>query len=411
MNFNIDIVFIITHHILLKHNNYIYQNIKNNNYFIEIMIYDYSDPLNNIKNYYFTLQKILKIAILRKYKNIMVLQSDILLKNDWINSLNTIINNELGVINNNFSIIWLQSEQQYFTDFQLNEINNKQYYRFNLIDSKNDKMTLTYGNDGLIISDKIYIKLYNQIKEKINSVNIEDINTIISYSCINTDSFIIYPNLIINIKKIEPLYNTVYNILLTKKKNYIESNNYKYLNLALKDLLIKNNDITLINNLNIDYINNFYKLKELINQDIINDINDEELIRVYNDYIIPCKLLTSIYNPNHFNIYYNFNKEPLDHFDWLFYKYYYDDLINNDIINNYQDAIYHYLNFGYKEHRFICIEEYLYDKNDNELEQNIKLLNTELFYKDNKTEIDERNLLQYPILYYIKYLYNHINII
>ena len=78
LKYNIDCVFIITPHILINHNNYLYQNIKYDNYFIELLIYDHTDPLNYKKNYFFTLQKILKISIVRKYKNIMVLQSDIL---------------------------------------------------------------------------------------------------------------------------------------------------------------------------------------------------------------------------------------------------------------------------------------------------------------------------------------------
>jgi hypothetical protein len=410
LNYKIDFVFIITPHILLKHNNYLYQNIKMDNYFIETLIYDYSDPLNNLKNYYFTLQKILKIAILRKYNNIMILHSDILFKNNWMNILNSLINTELGIIKNDFSVIWLQSEQEYFTDYQLNEISYKQYYTFNLINDKNNNMTTTFGNDGLIISEKVYMKLYNQIKKNLLSNDINELKLILSYTCTNTNSFILYPNILINIKKIEPLCLEVNKIILNKEKKYIASTNHKYLNPILKNLVIQTCNISLNSSKN-DIINDLNNLKELTSQDIIDEINDENLLKLYNDFIIPYKILNYIYNPNHFNIYYNFNKEIIDHFDWLFYKYYYDDIINNDLINSYEDTMCHYLNYGYKELRYICIDEYLYDKNDNELEQNIKAINIQIFYEENKEKIDNKNLSKKPILYYVKYMYDHIAII
>ena len=127
LNHKLDFVFIITPNLSLKHNNYLYQNIKTDNYFMETLIYDYGDPLNNIKNYFFTIKKILKISIMRKYVNIMILHSNILLKNDWIKTINDLIDKEIQINKNNFGIIWLESEQQYFTDYQLNEINTKKY--------------------------------------------------------------------------------------------------------------------------------------------------------------------------------------------------------------------------------------------------------------------------------------------
>ena len=140
LNHKLDFVFIITPNILLKHNNYLYQNIKTDNYFMEILIYDYNDPLNSIKNYFFTIKKILKIAIMRKYTNIMILHSDILLKNDWINIVNDLIDKEIQINKNNFGMIWLESEQQYFTDYQLNEVNTKRYYTHNLTNYDNKLM-------------------------------------------------------------------------------------------------------------------------------------------------------------------------------------------------------------------------------------------------------------------------------
>ena len=412
LNYNIDFVFIITPHILLKHNNYLYQNIKNDNYFIETLIYDHTDPLNEQKNYYFTLQKILKIAILRKYTNIMIIRSDILFKNNWLNILNSILNTELRIINNNFSLIWLQSEQEYFTDYQLNEINNKQYYRFNLTHDKNNNMTSTYGTNGIIISENIYIKLYYHIKQTLESNNISDFNNILSSVCNNSNSFIIYPNLIINIEKIEPLYFIACKLLLNKEKKNLVSNNYNFLNPVLKTLVIETNNIQLINNLK-DNISDLNYLKQFTDQEIIDEIEEknENLVKIYNDYIIPYKLCNNIYNPNHFNIYHSFNKDIINHFDWIFYKYYYDDLINNDTILNFDDAMTHYLNNGYKELRFICIDEYLYDKHDSELNEQIKQIDIELIYQQNKKQIDEKNLSKKPIIYYIKYIYNHISIV
>ena len=411
-NYNIDFVFIITPHILLKHNNYLYQNIKLDNYFIETLIFDHTDPLNVQKNYFFTLQKILKVAIIRKYSNIMVIQSDILFKNNWNTILNSILNIELNVCENDFSLIWLQSSQEYFTDYQLHEISNKQYYRFNLTHDKNNKITATHGNDGLIISSNIFVKLYGYIKQILNNnSNNDDFDNILSTVCLSTNSFIIYPNILINIKKIEPLYSAIYKIVVNKEKKYIMSNNHKYLNSVLKNLVIQTCNMSIINNFKgSDNISELTQLKELTTHEIIDEIEDENLLKLYNDFIIPYKLVNTIYNPNHFNVYYNFNKEVMEHFDWLFYKYYYDDLINNDVISNFEDAMCHYLNYGYKELRFICLDEYLYDKNDGELEENIKQLDINIFYEKHKHEIDIRHLTKKPIIYYIKYLFNHISV-
>lgn len=411
-NYNIDFVFIITPHILLKHNNYLYQNIKLDNYFVETLIFDHTDPLNAQKNYFFTLQKILKVAMIRKYSNIMVIQSDILFKNNWNTILNSILNIELNVCENDFSLIWLQSNQEYFTDYQLHEISNKQYYRFNLTYDKNNKITATYGNDGLIISSNIFVKLYGHIKQVLNNSNSnDDFDNILSTVCLSTNSFVIYPNILINIKKIEPLYSAIYKIVVNKEKKYIMSNNHKYLNSVLKNLVIQTCNMSIINNFKgSDNISELTQLKELTTHEIIDEIDDENLLKMYNDFIIPYKLINTIYNPNHFNVYYNFNKEVMEHFDWLFYKYYYDDLINNDVISNFEDAMCHYLNHGYKELRFICLDEYLYDKNDGELEENIKQLDINIFYEKYKDEIDIRNLTKKPIIYYIKYLFSHITV-
>jgi hypothetical protein len=411
-NFNIDFIFIITPHILFKHNNYLYQNIKNDNYFMETLIYDYAEPLNYKKNYLFTLQKILKIAIIRKYNNIMVLQSDILFKSNWFGILNSILNIELNLKNNDCGIIWLQSKQEYFTDYQLNEISNKQYYRFNLTQDKNNNVTFTHGNDGIIISNNIYIKLYYNIKQILKMDDIESINNVFSYVCANTNSFVIYPNLIISTKSVEPLYSIVYKIIVNKEKKYIMSSNHKYLNPILKNLMIQTCNTSLINNLNsCNGITELSQLKDLTTNDIVEEIEDDEMVKIYNDYIIPYKSISGIYNPNHFNIYYNFNKEIIEHFDWIFYKYYYDDLINNDTIANFEDSMCHYLTHGYKELRFICLDEYLYDKNDSELEEFVKQFDAVDFYEINKKEIDIRNLSKKPIIYYIKYVYQHINAI
>ena len=418
LNYNIDFVFVITPHILLKHNNYLYQNLKIDNYFIETQIYDHTDPLNVEKNYYFTLQKILKIAILRKYNNIMVIQSDILFKNNWMNILNSILTTELGIINDNFGVIWLQSEQEYFTDYQLNEITHKQYYRFNLTYDRNNNNTVTCGNDGLIISHNVYGKLYSQIKHILHNIpshsetNLEtSLTNVLSNICFNTNSFIIYPNLIINTKKLEPLCQTVQKILLNKEKKYVNNNNFNYLNSDLKKIVTETYNASIINKDNNSNIDDLNYLKELTNKDVIDELYDENLLKIYTDYIVPYKIMNNIYNPNHFNVYYSFNKDVMSHFDWLFYKHYYDDLINNDAINSFEDAMYHYISYGYRELRFICIDEYLYDKNDNELEENIKLIDINSFYKINKTEIDEKYLSKKPIIYYIKYVYNHITVV
>ena len=53
LNCKIDFAFIITSNILLKHNNYLNQNIKIDNYFMELSIYDHNEPLNFLKNYYY----------------------------------------------------------------------------------------------------------------------------------------------------------------------------------------------------------------------------------------------------------------------------------------------------------------------------------------------------------------------
>jgi hypothetical protein len=435
LKYNIDCVFIITPHILMKHNNYLYQNIKYDNYFIELLIYDHTDPLNYEKNYFFTLQKILKISIIRKYKNIMVLQSDILFKNNWNTILNEILNCEFKNDEINFGLIWLQSEQTHFTDYQFSEIQNKQFYRFNLLNDENK--TITRGNGCLIIFENIYIKLYKKIKNTFCKMNNSEIKSkitlnydnvfsqikemshndffdnILSETCLNTDSFIIYPNIVIKIKKIEQLYVEICKILINNEKKNVTFKNYDFLNTELKKLIDDNQKTSSLCELKIsDKTSELIFLRDFVNLSILNQLEDDNLIKLYNDYVMPYKLLNSTYNPNHFNVYYNFNKKINDHFDWVFYKYYYDDLINNELISNYDDSMNHYLNFGYKEHRYICLDEYLYDKNDTELNDIISQVNLEKFYEENKIEIDKRSLTKQPIIYYIKYMVNsHITVI
>jgi hypothetical protein len=189
--------------------------------------------------------------------------------------------------------------------------------------------------------------------------------------------------------------------------------NYDFLNEELKKLINNKQKISLVSELKIsEKSSEIIFLRDFVNLNILNQLEDDKLIKLYNDYIVPYKLLNSTYNPNHFNVYYNFNKKINDHFDWFFYKYYYDDLINNELISTYDDSMNHYLNFGYKEHRYICLDEYLYDKNSMEINDTIKQINIEKFYEENKIEIDERNLTKQPIIYYIKYFVNsHITVI
>lgn len=406
LNCKIDFAFIITSNILLKHNNYLNQNIKIDNYFMELSIYDHNEPLNFLKNYYYTIKKILKIAIMRRYNNILILYSNVLLKNDWIQVLNNVINNELQINKNNFGTIWLQSEQKYFTDYQLNEINTKQYYTHNIIKDNVNNLTLTCGHDAVIMSKKIYFNLYKLISEQLLTNNIDDLKSTISYACLNTNSYIIYPNILVNIDNLKPLYNSLYKLKSSKEKK-IQQPNFKYTNVKLRALLMQSH----ISNTNItENINGTFNLEEFKNmcsQEYIDSITDPYQSELFNNYIQPYISKNYIYNPNHFNMYINFNKELIEHFDWEFYKLFYEDLVKNDTITSYEDAMTHYINFGYKELRYICLDEYLYDKLDSELEYNIKLLNTNDYYNKNKEEIDAKGLTIKPIIYYINHEYEN----
>jgi hypothetical protein len=403
LNHKLDFVFIITPNILLKHNNYLNQNIKTDNYFMEILIYDYNDPLNNVKNYFFTIKKILKISIMRKYTNIMILHSEILLKNDWIKNLNDLIEKEIQINKNNFGMIWLESEQFYFTDYQLNEINTKQYYTHNLTTNENSKLSITYGNNGMVISKKVFFNLYRLINENLDTSDPNDLKECFSYACYNVNSYIIYPNVLINIDKLKPLYNELEKIK-NSKETKMSFSKTSIINQRLKTLIYnstKNKQTDTTNIIDLD------ELKKMISDNIISELHDIELLKVHNDYVIPYLKQKLIYNPNYFNVYFNFTKEILQHFDWIFYKYFYEDTLGDENIGSYEDSITHYLFYGYKELRYICIDEYLYDKNDSELEANIKSLQVESYYESNKEEIDKQKLSIRPVIYYIKYDYEN----
>jgi len=401
LNHKLDFVFIITPNISLKHNNYLYQNIKTDNYFMEILIYDYSDPLNHIKNYFFTIKKILKISIMRKYVNIMILHSNILLKNDWIKTINDLIDKEIQINKNNFGIIWLESEQQYFTDYQLNEINTKKYYTHNLTKNENNKYTITYGAHGLIISKNVFYNLYKLINENLNTKNPNNLKECFSYACSNINSYILSPNILITINKLKPLYDELEKIKNSKEKYIYYSNppiNQRLKKLIYNTTKTKHSDVTDLTNLV-----NIEELRKIVSEDIISELHKTNLLKIYNDFFVPYQKQTLIYNPNYFNVYFNFTKEILQHFDWIFYKYFYEDTASNDKIDSYEDCITHYLCCGHNEIRYICIDEYLYDKNDNELEVNIKTLNIDSYYELHQLEIDRHNLSKRPIIYYIKY--------
>lgn len=399
LNNKLDFVFTITPNALLKHNNYIYQKMKTDNCFVEILIYDYNDPLNSVKNYFFTIKKILKIAILRKYTNIMIIYSNILLRNDWIKIVNEIIEKESQT--NNLGLIWLDSEQHYFTKDQLDEINTKQYYTHKLTCNDDNKLTITYGTNGLIISKNIFLDLYKLINENLNSNNLDSLNECLSYACSNTNSYIIYPNVLITIDKLKPLYNQLEKIKKSKetKLNYsrMNANNMYFKNLMHKS---KSSEES-----NTSDIISFDTIKKMITNDVISELQTSNFKKILNDFLIPFLNYNSIYNPNYFNVYFNFTKEVLQHFDWIFYKYFYEDSITNERLESYEDSVSHYLLHGYKELRYFCIDDYLYDKNDAELEINIKLLNIEEYYNENKDKIDQHNLSIKPIIYYIKYDY------
>jgi hypothetical protein len=372
---------------------------------MEFLIYDYNDPLNNIKNYFFTVKKILKIAIMRKYTNIMILHSNILLKNDWIKNINDLIDKEIQINKNNFGIIWLESDQQYFTDYQFNEINTKKYYTHNLTNNNNNKLTITYGNNGMVISKKVFFNLYKLISENLDSIDENDLKECFSYACYNINSYIIYPNVLIAIDKLKPLYNELKKIKNSKEKKN-SYNKTPIINQRLKNLIYNSIKSKQTDDTDMSEIIDFDELKKMINDDIINELHLSDLLKIHNDYLVPFFKQNLIYNPNYFNVYFNFTKEILQHFDWGFYKYFYEDTSKNDKLDTYEDLITHYLFYGHKELRYICIDEYLYDKNDSELEINIKTLNVDDYYITNKDVIDKHNLSKRPIIYYIKYEYD-----
>lgn len=353
LNNKLDFIFIITPNINIKHNNYLYHNIKIDNYYIETLIYDDNKPLDYIRNYYFTIKKILKIAIMRKYSNIMILHSNILLKNDWLNSINSLYEKEIN--DNNFGIIWLESTQNNYTEQQLDEIKQKQYYTHDLSVIDN-KVTFTYGNNGFILSKKIFYNLYKLISENLKIENIDRLKESFSCACANINGFILQPNVVIELEKI---------------RKYID-------------------DITKMND------------KTLIDYSKVSSKKNEQL----DNYIEIYKNISNLsYNPEHFCSYKNFSCNITQYFDWIFYKYFYEDTIDNESINSHCDAIAHYVSIGYKELRYVCLDEYLYDKHDEELNQKIKQLNVQSYYEQNKQKIDEKKLQLRPIIYYIKYDY------
>jgi hypothetical protein len=370
---------------------------------MEILIYDYNDPLNSIKNYFFTIKKILKIAIMRKYTNIMILHSDILLKNDWVNIVNDLIDKEIQINKNNFGMIWLESEQQYFTDYQLNEINTKKYYTHNLTNNENNKLTITYGNHGMIISKKIFFNLYKLINENLDTSDPNDLKECFSYSCYNVNSYIIYPNILMSVDKIKPLYNELKKIK-SSKETIISYGKTSILTQRLKSLIYNS---TKTKQSDVSNVVDFDELRKMVTDDMLSELHGDDLLKIYNDYLVPYLKLNLIYNPNYFNVYFNFTKEILQHFDWVFYKYFYEDTAIDDKIDTYEDSITHYLFYGYRELRYICIDEYLYDKNDSELEVNIKSLQVDSYYESNKEEIDKHNLSIRPVIYYIKHDYEN----
>ena len=402
LNYKLDSVFIITSNYLFKHNTYLYQNIKTDNYFIQILIYDFNDPLNKVKNYFFTLKKILKIAIIRKYSNIMILSDDILFKSDWIVSLNDLINSEINIRKNTFGAIWLESNQKYFTDKQFDEMKYKKYYTHNLININENKYTVTNGKNAIILSKKIFSVLYKYINNKLKSNDISNIESCFSYASseLNLDSYVLYPNIIINMDKIKPLCLEINKLFFEKNNNLVIPNS------NFKSSYGKQNTI-------ISDLNDIIKIKFDVDNIILKNISDLKIIELYYDFVAPYIASDLLYNPNYFNVYFNFNEKISKYFDWIFYKYFYDDLICSNQIQSHNDAIIHYIYYGYKELRYICVDEYVYDKNNKDLELNIKVFNEEFYYKSNKKPIDDYGLSIKPIIYYIKYDYeqNHIKTI
>ena len=203
-------------------------------------------------------------------------------------------------------------------------------------------------------------------------------------------------------------------IELIKHKNTNKKYNDQYqkmktlLNLitnpSINEHLLKQYSQPHILNINMIDIN---EIKSLVNDDLLDELYNPEYIDLYNNFISSYNNEHSIYNPNKFNIYYSFHKGIYEHFDWNFYKYFYEDTIENTIISSHEDAITHYLMYGYKELRYICLDEYLYDKNDKELEQNIKSLNIPEYYAENKSDIDNKKLSKMPIIHYIKHKYEN----
>ena len=216
--------------------------------------------------------------------------------------------------------------------------------------------------------------------------------------------------------KIKPLYIELLKHKIMKEKKYINPNNKirTLINLInnpcinedafSKDIIA--NQYKQLNMSNISAID-INEIKSLVNQNILDEIYNQEYIDMYNNYVSTYNNEHSIYNPNKFNIYYSFYKGVNEHFDWCFYKYFYEDTVENNIINSHEDAITHYLMHGYKELRYICLDEYLYDKNDKELEQNIKTLVISDYYAENKKDVDAKKLSKIPIIHYIKYKYEN----
>jgi hypothetical protein len=226
--------------------------------------------------------------------------------------------------------------------------NNKQYIKINQNDNP-IKLIEHLGYDGLIISTNIFIDLYKLINEALEMNKTPDeLKIMLYYAANKLPSYILVPPVLINI---EHIMSSCYD---TK---------------CFADLKLK---------------------------------------YIYDNYWKTFSKTTLTYNPNHFNLYPCLNKNLIRNFDWVFYKHFYDDLINNDLIESYKDAIIHYIKYGYNELRYICMAEYLYDKNDSELETLIQSLDIQQYEEKNKSAIEEKNLSKMPIIFLICYDYKQI---
>lgn len=416
LNHNLDIIFIITPNILLKHNNYLYQNIKTNNYFMEILIYDYKDPMNEIKNIFFTIKKILKISIMRKYTNIMILQSNIIFKQNWTDIINNLIEFESNISTGKYGMIWLGLNLFEKNIFFSSE---KQYIRIDNITKLNHINSLTNHDDlfvnivnkleynGLIMSKNIFYNLYKLINIALETnATIDELEKTLYDASKNLPSYVLCPSVLINMNELTPLYmkicktNTSYDMLNMLNMLNISNISNKFTIMYKSFLSEKQNSNSVDSNVIITNSN------VIITKEILETSIDQKLKYIYDNYWITFMKTSMNYNLNHFNIYPYMTKDLNQHFNWVFYKYFYDDLINNPLIISNDDAINHYITNGYKELRYICLAEYLYDKNDSELESLINSFDVNKYKEKNMQAIKEKNLLIMPVIFLIRYDYN-----